>query len=695
MLGLAHIGVPQWFEEHHIPVDRLSGTSMGAFVGGLYATGRSPAEMRKLALTTDFLSVVTFETPYTEVGFRRRQDRREVPQSFVLKLNGGPSLRNSLLDDGKINELLAREFFAYHGKDLDFNRLPIPFRCVASDLNTLLPVVFTNGPVAQAVRASISLPGVFPPVQNRDGHFLIDGGIQDNLPTDVLRESLHADIVIAIRVEPVAASAGDTGSVARVLTRAFSVGIANNEIASLKLADVVVNVPVDKFTEDDYAKVDLLIDAGYKAAEASRDALMRYALPDGAWNAYLSARNSRREQPGVLREVRVEGEEPEAVRQVMRDIKPAQNKPAAPAAILNSLKNIQSAGYTASFETVTPAADSAATAPTGTGIVVHLRKSPEGPPFLFFGPELAAATSNVSRAELNLRLVDQNLGGLGSEFRAAASLGYMTGLSAEYYRLLDHRGFFIQPSASLIRRPVYLWADQKRTAERSQEDYGFGLEAGRTISNFLQLSTEWQAQQTKWSARFGTEGGPNLKGTAQTGLFHVEIDRAATATISPSGYRLTASAGVFFHAEASDNAPLLKFDFHFSHPLGEKNILGLNTEVDSYLRTNVAQPFRFTLGGPFRLSASSFDEYRGTDIGLARASFLHRFESFRTGPGHGVYGVIGYEAGEIWSPETRAILRQDGTAGLVINTAFGVMTLGGAVGDAGHRKMYITLGRWF
>ena len=76
MLGLAHIGVLQWFEEHHIPVDRLSGTSMGAFVGGLYATGRSPAEMRKLALTTDFLSVVTFETPYTEVGFRRRQDRR-------------------------------------------------------------------------------------------------------------------------------------------------------------------------------------------------------------------------------------------------------------------------------------------------------------------------------------------------------------------------------------------------------------------------------------------------------------------------------------------------------------------------------------------------------------------------------------------------------------------------------------------
>ena len=96
-----------------------------------------------------------------------------------------------------------------------------------------------------------------------------------------------------------------------------------------------------------------------------------------------------------------------------------------------------------------------------------------------------------------------------------------------------------------------------------------------------------------------------------------------------------------------------------------------------------------------RLSASSFDEYRGTDTYLARAGYMHRLAALPTGLGQGLYGVFGYEAGEIWSPEQRAILRQDGLAGLVGNTPLGPFTVGISVGDAGHRKVFITLGRLF
>jgi NTE family protein len=96
-----------------------------------------------------------------------------------------------------------------------------------------------------------------------------------------------------------------------------------------------------------------------------------------------------------------------------------------------------------------------------------------------------------------------------------------------------------------------------------------------------------------------------------------------------------------------------------------------------------------------RLSASSFDEYRGTDIYLAHASNLHRIAPLPTGLGQGLYVLLGYEAGEIWSPEQHAILRQNGTLGLVSNTPLGLITIGGAVGDAGHRKLFLTIGRWF
>jgi NTE family protein len=96
-----------------------------------------------------------------------------------------------------------------------------------------------------------------------------------------------------------------------------------------------------------------------------------------------------------------------------------------------------------------------------------------------------------------------------------------------------------------------------------------------------------------------------------------------------------------------------------------------------------------------RLSASSFDEYRGTDTYLARAGYMHRLAALPTGLGQGLYGTLAYEGGEIWSPESKAILRQDGLAGLVANTPLGLFTFGISAGDAGHRKVFVTLGRWF
>ena len=135
--------------------------------------------------------------------------------------------------------------------------------------------------------------------------------------------------------------------------------------------------------------------------------------------------------------------------------------------------------------------------------------------------------------------------------------------------------------------------------------------------------------------------------------------------------------------------------FNRTFSFGNNNILGMSAEADSYLRANVAQPFRFTLGGPMRLSASSFDEYRGTDIYLARTGYMRRIAALPTGLGQGLYGLLGYEAGEVWSPEERAFLRQDGTAGLVGNTPIGLVTFGVSIGDAGHRKVFLTLGRWF
>jgi NTE family protein len=173
------------------------------------------------------------------------------------------------------------------------------------------------------------------------------------------------------------------------------------------------------------------------------------------------------------------------------------------------------------------------------------------------------------------------------------------------------------------------------------------------------------------------------------------LDRASTGSISPAGLRISAAFGAIYHAVGSENAPLARLNFAHTRPWGENNILGFGWDINSYLRRRVAEPFQFTLGGPMRLSASSIDEFRGTDTALARTGYMHRIAALPTGLGQGLYAVIGYEAGEIWSPDRKAILRQDGTTGLMAATPLGIVTIGVSIGDAGHRKVFFTIGRWF
>ena len=701
-LGLAHIGVIQWMEENHVPVDRLAGTSMGALIGAMYAEGMTPEELHRVGTSTAFKNVFTLQSPYNDLSFRRRQDRYEIPQSFTVGLRHGVQARSGLVAERGINDLLTTDLASYNSRELDFDTMPIPFRCVATDLTTLKAVTFSHGPLPLAVRASISIPGIFAPVKTSEGHFLVDGGIVNNLPTDIVKRDLKADVVIAVYLKSDVLRPSDTSSIVGVLNRAFSAGIEQNVAQAMPLANLVISVRLDQFTGTDYAKSAQIIQAGYDAAEQNRAALLKYALNSRDWETYLEARTARiHAKPGALRDVVVKGGSAGATRTVVTDLEPLHDKPITATDTINALKPIQSnGGYTASYETFMPASNGSTAIGTpgtkvDTGIQVNLAKDTIGPPYLIIGPEVTASTSNITQGEINLRVVDQNLGGFGSEARATVEFGYRSSLALEYYRLLTPSGYFIQPHAGVLRTPVYIWANQKRIAERFQQNLTAGLEVGRTFGNSLQLSAEWRALDTRWALRTGSGGGPYITGTAQTGMFHINLDRASSGSISPNGFRLSASGGALYHAVGSSNTPVAMLSFMQTTSYRDNNIFGIGGEVNSYLRANVAEPFRFTLGGPMRLSASSIDEYRGTDMYLAHAGYMRRIAALPTGLGQGLYGLIGYEAGQAWSPEQRTFLRQDGTVGLVGNTPLGLMTFGVSVGDAGHRKVFFTIGRWF
>src|SRR5258708_23615294 len=184
-IGLAEIGVIQWLEENHIPVDRVAGTSMGSIIGAMYASGMSPAEIQKFAEAVDWDEALLPEPTYRQLGYRRKQDRRDYQIVAALGLKHGLNGPNGFNSGHGIGLLLDPIAFPESGI-ASFDGLPIPFRCVATDILNGDRIVLHNGSLAQAVRASTALPGVFTPVEV-NGRVLADGGMVENIPVEAVR----------------------------------------------------------------------------------------------------------------------------------------------------------------------------------------------------------------------------------------------------------------------------------------------------------------------------------------------------------------------------------------------------------------------------------------------------------------------------------------------------------------------------
>ena len=196
--GLAHVGVLKVLEELRIPISCVTGTSMGAVVGGTFASGTSPEKMEEIVLKADWDEIFRDRPPRSEVSVRRKQDDYKTlfAPEFGVK-NGGLALPKGVIAGVSI-EAFFRVMTTSALDINDFRKLPIPFRAVATDIETGEAVVLDKGSVAQAMRASMSVPGAIAPVEI-DGKLLVDGGIANNLPINEARK-LCGDVIIAVNI---------------------------------------------------------------------------------------------------------------------------------------------------------------------------------------------------------------------------------------------------------------------------------------------------------------------------------------------------------------------------------------------------------------------------------------------------------------------------------------------------------------
>ncbi len=305
--GLAHIGVLKALEEQGVRIDAIAGTSMGAVVGGLYASGYSIEELEHLALTLDWQQALSDAPPRKDVPFRRKQDDRDflVKQKLSFRDDGSLGLPLGVIQ-GQNLSLLLESKLAHTADIRDFDKLPIPFRAVATDIASGEKVVFRRGHLPQVVRASMSIPAVFAPVE-LDGRLLVDGGMVDNIPLDVVRE-MGVDLAIVVDIGTPLRSRKQLATVVDVLNQSITLMTRRNseeQLASLGREDILVQPPLSAFGVTDFGRAQDMIDAGYRAT-CALDA--RLAGLRQAGDAELAVARSPRQRTPVITAIKVEND---------------------------------------------------------------------------------------------------------------------------------------------------------------------------------------------------------------------------------------------------------------------------------------------------------------------------------------------------------------------------------------------------
>jgi NTE family protein len=688
-LGLAHIGVLQWFEDHHIPIDYIAGTSMGGLVGGLYATGMSPEELRDLVQQQNWDVIIGGRTQYQNLSFRRKEGLRAYPNSLVVGLKNGLTLPAGLNAGQEISLLIDRETLPY-SRLASFDQLPIPFRCVATDLVSGQEVVFSQGSLARAMRATMSIPGLFAPVRDGDKVY-VDGGLLRNLPSDVVRK-MGADVVIAVHLETAPVKPEDIQSLFTVLGRSVDVVVHENEIRGLAGADLIVNVNLRDFNSLDYPKSKLIIEKGENAAQEKARILAPYSLDDAGWLAYLQARNARKfSLVPAPQFVRVEGAGAEAKKQLERLFQPLVNKPLDTKSLEKLLNRLtaagryDSAGYHIAEENGRP------------GLVVSVREKSYAPPSLQFAFAMDGTESDNVNITLASRLTFMDVAGFRSEWRTDVLFGNTYGVSSELYRPFTASSkWFFAPHADAADSAFYIYRKSDPLADYRFSRANIGMDFGYGFSRFAEVRAGYEVGFLNARLRLGAPQFASVEGRTGDFKFHFLFDHTDDPVFPRRGFGAETTFRWFESSPgAAQQFPAMQLNLRYFQPITKPASLFVAAEGGStfnYQGTGIPQ---FFLGGPLRLSAYGTNELYGNQYFTFRTGYLHQIASLPPFLGKNIYVIGDYEFGKMYGFANESKFPNDFAGGVIAQTAFGPFFIGGSVGDSGHQKWFFQLGRVF
>ncbi|HYP67079.1 MAG TPA: patatin-like phospholipase family protein [Thiobacillaceae bacterium] len=516
--GAAHIGVLEVLERLHVPVDCVAGTSMGALVGGAYAAGLSPAEMRAELAKVNWKDLFNDFPDFSEQAYRSKNlAQRFIPGTELGVSAGGLRTLPSLVQGQKIKLFFNRLVRSNLG-ERNIESLPLPLSIVASDIGNGDRVVFRDGSLTAAMRASMAIPGLMSPYDYR-GHKLVDGALVDNVPIAEVRDRCQPDVVIAVDVGSPLLKPDQVGSLVTVLAQTVNILTEQNvthSLATLTPQDIYIKPDLDGIGSADFANYAKTADRGGKAAEAFADRLRALAVSEKEYAAWWNGiRFTKTEAPRVDA-IEVAGLRYVNPQAVERHIEQRPGEPADADELDKDIMRIYGDGY---YETV----DYSLLSIRNRNILrVTPVEKPWGKDYLRFGMNLS---TSVKDSTYTLRGTYQRtwLNSLGAELLLGGQIGSEPGVFADFYQPLEGRQhFFLEPAFELVRRKVPVYQDNHRIAEYDVNDTSLTLLAGANIGVLGQARLGWIERQKTASLATGAASLP--EGRTRYGAWVVGID---------------------------------------------------------------------------------------------------------------------------------------------------------------------------
>jgi NTE family protein len=715
--GIAHVGVLKALEEMHVPIDCIAGTSMGAVIGGLYASGMTASQIDETIRSLDWQEAFRDSPPRRELTFRRKQDDRNFLVRLPLGLKHGHLLLPKGFIQGQKLEETLRQLTLPFGNNINFDQLPTPFRAVATDLVTGNAVLLDKGDLAIALRASMSAPGVFAPVEYQ-GKLLVDGGLAENLPIDVAR-AMHADVLIVSDVSYPLQSRESLDSALSISNQMLAILVrkdADRQRATLTKQDVLIAPLLGPASSTNFSVPSSTIVAGEDAVRAVGAQLDALTVDVAAYQQYMARRATREPALPLIKFVRVDPQSKRYEKTIVAEMKPLLGKPLNLDELGERITDLYGLGLfeTLDYSLVTapdnPAGGATAPAPGAAngdsdeeGLEVRARRKSWGPNYLRFGLNLEDDLQGNSQYNAAARFIVTEINDLGAEFLADLQVGSNPKLDGEFYQpLTATRTWFVAPSMRVESRDLPIYTANVETSDFRDREAEGDLDFGRNLGDWGEIRVGFHRINGATRYRYG---GPNLvAGNYNQGeyFFKFSVDLLDNVHFPREGQTFSLQWDADRNNLGADFASdRVKADYLWAHSTGRNTLLwwtSAGTTLDGDIKPTLLPEF-YSLGGFFNLSGLAPTSLFGPNYAITRAIYFRRIsrggEGFFEFP---AYVGMSLELGNTWEHRGEMSFgsaRKDGSLFLAFDTFLGPVYLGSGYDTRGHSAYYLFLGRTF